>query len=96
MIKLQEQVGTGTLRARPHGTVVSAADEYFTGRVPSDGSDHVSMTGFVLPTHPRHPPVPRGGQAEGTVPHPPGPSGSPPTGYGPQHRGRRHWSYLLG
>ena len=50
MVKLQEQAGTGTLRARPHGKVVSAPNEYFTMRVPSDGNYHISMTGLVVPT----------------------------------------------
>lgn len=50
MVKLQEQAGTGTLRARPHGRVVSAPNEYFTMRVPSNGNYHISMTGFVLPS----------------------------------------------
>lgn len=49
-VKLSEQAGTGTLRARPHGQVLSAPYEYFTMRVPSDGNYHITMTGFVIPT----------------------------------------------
>ncbi|MFD1948719.1 hypothetical protein, partial [Nocardioides aestuarii] len=49
-IKLQQQAGTGTLRAKPHGQVVSAPYEYFTMRVPADGSYHITMTGVVIPT----------------------------------------------